>query len=109
MSEAIKIGSAPFSLMLTLSEVSEALGIPADILAGLRDGSLVAVPILGSTLMHTKIAQAHYISEAQVAAIWRGCISVFHPDAMARAIIESDSRVSAMLAAAPAPKGGEDG
>lgn len=71
------------------------------LIAGLRDGSLVAVPTLGSTLMHTTIAHAHHMSEAQVAAIWRGCIATFHPDVMARAITEADTRARAILAAEP--------
>lgn len=89
---------------LTLAEVAEVLGIPAATLAGLRDGSLVAVPTLGSTLMHTTIAHAHHMSEAQVAAIWRGCIAVFHPDVMARAITEADTRARAILAATEPPR-----
>ena len=88
-------------------EIVDTLGIPAETLAGLRDGSLVAVPILGSTLMHTKIARAHHMSEARVAAIWRGCIATFHPDLMARAITEADSRVAAILATA-APEAARD-
>lgn len=75
-----------------------------EIIAGLRDGSLVAVPTLGSTLMHTTIAHAHHMSETQVAAIWRGCLAVFHPDVMARAITEADSRVAAILAASKEPR-----
>ena len=95
-------------VQMRLGYVAHCLGLEASALASLRAGTHAVVPILGSTLMHTKIARAHHMSEARVAAIWRGCIATFHPDLMARAITEADSRVAAILATA-APEAARDG
>lgn len=61
-------------------------------LAGLRDDTLVAVPIAGSTRMLSDVARKHYRSEAELFSIWCDCVAVFHP--------ASVEKMRAMLATA---------
>ncbi|MBW6400026.1 helix-turn-helix transcriptional regulator [Roseomonas sp. HJA6] len=86
---AIIIESGGLLTKHSVSAVARALGIPADTLAGLRSGKLVTI---NRQALHDAVCD---LSE--------------HTEPYGRMAIENAYRkIQAMLAAAPAPKGGKD-
>lgn len=85
MSEAYTLMHVPVRLVETVQ--------------GIANGTLVAVPTFGSTLMLAKIARKYHMSEQHASDIWRDAITVLHPEAIKTATEKADQRL-AMLAAA---------